>query len=328
MTTKSDVIQANTEALENIAKSNVAINGALGTATSEYNAYLYPCVEFDKLILDKIDEINVKKTQIVTLLTDNYNKLIINCGIATKDPGVSGISNGSFVPASAIKGDACLIGSTIVSVASTAVVAGTAVTFKYNCQVFIDGSGGVGVGTTEQCDVGARGEVRKETLYSFVRPYLENMTISADDWTGISPTDGPALETPGAGPVGVYTYVGIGTTNTGIGSSFGIGLEVFQYTDVNDPNSIHKTYSELIGYYYPISDPGCGTTITSAVQTLENEIITIRSGIATLISPANNARVLKLEPQTDVWWITKTQSSQSTTEANINSLNNDLNLLP
>lgn len=310
MTTKSDVTQANTEALENIAKSNVAINGALETATSEYETYLYPCIEFDKLILNKINEINVKKTQIVTLLTNNYNLLVTNCAAGPFSPT-------SFVPASTLKGSACLIASNPISIASTAVVSGTFTTFNYNCQTFNPGTG-----STTQCNAGVKGEVRKETLYSFVRPYLENMTISADDWTGISPLDGPALEVPGGGPVGVFTHVGIGSTN------FGIGLEVFQWNDINDPKSVHKSQSELIGYYYPISDAGCGTTITSAVQTLENEIITIRSGISTLLSPANNARVLKLEPQTDVWWITKTQSSQSTTATSINSSNNDLNLLP
>lgn len=327
MTTKSDVIQQNTEALEDIGTSNIALNGALGISSTEYDNYLYPCIEFDKLILDKIDEINDKKTQIVTILTDNYIKLITNCGIATKDPGVSGISSGSFVPASSIKGDACLISSTLVSISSTAVVSGSGVSFTYNCQVFIDGSGGVGVGTTEQCDVGVKGEVRKETLYSFVRPYLENMTISADDWTGISPLDGPTLETPGAGPVGVFTYVGIGTTTPR--NDLGIGLEVFQYNDVIDPVGLHSTQSELIGYYYPIDDVAVGCAASVAlVESLENEIISIRSGIGTLLSPANNARVLKLEPQTDVWWIAKTQDSQSDTTANINSLTDDLDLIP
>jgi hypothetical protein len=141
--------------------------------------------------------------------------------------------------------------------------------------------------------------------------------VTADDWTGISPLDGNIIAT-GGGPVGVLTYVGIGTTNLGIGNT------VYHFTDFYDPKSIHKSQSELIGYYYPIDDPGCGTTITSSVQTLENEIITIRSGISTLLSPTNNARIFKVDSQTDVWWITKTQLTNSNSTSSINTLNSDL----
>jgi len=330
MTSVSDIKVLTTESLADLSISDTALNGALGTATSEYSAYLVPCVGYDNLILDKIDEINLKKSQIVTLLTNHYDKLVANCAAAPKDPGVPGVSNGSFVAASGIKSDACLIDTSIISVASTAIVSGTLTTFGYNCQVFINGSGGVGIGTTEQCDVGVRGEVRKETLYSLVYPYLETMNISVDDWTGISPLDGAILEFAVV-PVGNFSYVGVGTTSVGIGTTrndLGIGKSVFQFTDVYDPNLIHKNQSQLIGYYYPINDPGCGTTITTAVQTLENEIITIRSGISTLIPVANTARLLKVDVQVDKWWIMKVQSDNSSSTSNIETYNANLDSVP
>lgn len=322
MTSVSDVIQLTTEALSNIAVSNTSLTGAVGTANSDFLIYLDPCIGYDNLILDKIDQINVKKQQIVSLLTANYDKLVVNCGIATKNPGVPGISSGSFIPASGIKSDACLLETSIISIASTAVVSGTLTTFNYNCQLFT--GPGPGFGTTTQCDIGVKGEVRKETLYALVYPYLENMTISVDDWTGIGPLDGPTLEV--GGEVGVKTHIGIGTTTPR--NNLGIGKSVFQFTDIIDPKSIHKNQSELIGYYYPINDPGCGTTITTAVQTLENEIITIRAGISTLIPVANGPRVLKMDAQVDKWWITKVQSSDSGTASAIGTLNNDLNNIP
>lgn len=324
MTSASDLIQLNNETAANITVSNNALNGAVGAANSDFLAYLSACSGYDNLILDKIDEINVKKQQIVTLLTDNYNKLIINCGIATKDFGTPGVSSGSFVAASGIKSDACLIANSIISIASTAVVSGTLTTFSYNCQTFIDGSGGVGLGTTEQCDTGVKGEVRKETLYAFTYPYLENMTISVNDWTGIGPLDGNILAV--GGEVGFTTYVGIGTTTPR--NDLGIGKSVVQFTDVHDPKLVHKNRSELIGYYYPINDPGCGTTITSAVQTLENEIMIIRAGIGTLISVTNKPRVPKMDAQVDKWWISKVQSDAASQVAAINSLNDDLQNIP
>lgn len=322
MTSISDVKQLNTEALAAISISNTALSGAVGAANSDFLTYLSPCAGYDNLILDKIDQINTKKQQIVTLLTDNYNKLVTNCGIATKDPGVPGISSGSFVPASAIKGDACLIANSIISIASTAVVSGTLTTFNYNCQDFA--GPGPGFGTTTQCDTGVRGEVRRETLYAFTYPYLENMTISVDDWTGIGPLDGNILAV--GGEVGFTTYVGIGTTTPR--NDLGIGKSVVQFTDAIDPKSVHKNQSQLIGYYYPISDPGCGTTITTAVQTLENEIITIRAGISTLIPIANGPRVLKMDAQVDKWWITKVQSGNADTTSTINSVNANLDSVP
>lgn len=330
MASVTEITELTTETLADISISDTALNGALGTATSEYSAYLTPCIGYDTLILDKIDEINLKKSQIVTLLTNNYDKLIANTASAPKDPGVDGVSNGSFVSASGIKGDACLIDTSIISIASTAIVSGTLTTFGYNCQVFIDGSGGVGIGTTEQCDTAVRGEVRKETLYSLIYPYLENMTISVDDWTGISPLDGAILEFAVV-PVGNFAYVGVGTTSVGIGTTrndLGIGQSVFQFTDVYDPLSVHKNQSELIGYYYPINDPGCGTTITTAVQTLENEIITIRSGIGTLIPVANAARKIKVDVQIDKWWITKVGSENSTSSSDIQTYTDNLTSVP
>lgn len=329
MANVTEIITLTTETLADLSISDTALNGALGTATSEYSAYLTPCIGYDTLILDKVDEINFKKSQIVTLLTDNFDKLIANTASAPKDPGVPTVSNGSFVPASGIKSDACLIDTSTISIASTAIVSGTLTTFGYNCQVFIDGSGGVGIGTTEQCDTGVRGEVRKETLYSLVYPYLENMTISVDDWIGITPLDGNIIAV--GGEVGFNTHIGIGTTSVGIGTTrndLGIGQSVFQFTDVYDPKSIHKNQSELIGYYYPINDPGCGTTITTAVQTLENEIITIRSGIGTLIPIANNARKIKVDVQIDKWWITKVGSENSTSSSDIQTYNDNLISVP
>jgi len=324
MTSASELIQLNTEVAADITVSNNALNGAVGAANSNISAYLSPCAGYDNLILDRIDEINVKKQQIVSLLTANYDKLVINCGIATKDPGVPGVSSGSFLAASGIKSDACLIANSIISIASSSVVSGTFTTFNYNCQTYIDNSLGVGLGTTTQCDVGVKGEVRKETLYAFVYPYLENLTISVPDWTGISPLDGPALEV--GGEVGFTTYIGIGTTTPR--NDLGIGKSVVQFTDVFDPKSIHKNRSELIGYYYPINDPGCGTTITTAVQTLENEIITIRAGIGTLITVTNKPRVPKMDAQIDKWWITKVQYNGASQVAAINSLNDDLQNIP
>lgn len=321
MTTASELIQLNTEVAAGIIVTNNALNGAVGTANSNISAYLSACAGYDNLILDKIDQINIKKQQIVSLLTANYNKLVTNCGIATKDPGVPGISTGSFIPASEIKGDACLIANSIISIASTAVVSGTLTTFNYNYQTFIN----VGFGTTEQYDIGVKGEVRKETLYAFTYPYLENVTISASDWSGISPLDGAALEL-GSTDVGVTTYIGIGITTPR--NDLGIGKSVVQFTDVYDLKLIHKNRSELIGYYYPINDPGCGTTITSAVQTLENEIMTIRAGIGTLITVANKPRVLKMDAQVDKWWLTKVQSNGASQVAAINSLNDDLQNIP
>jgi hypothetical protein len=329
MASVTEITALTTETLADLSISSTALNGALGTATSEYSAYLTPCVGYDSLILDKIDEINLKKSQIVTLLTNHYDKLVANCAAAPKNPGVPGVSNGSFVSASGIKGDACLLQTNPISVASTAIVSGTLTTFGYNCQVFIDGSGGVGIGTTEQCDIGVRGEVRKETLYSLVYPYLENMTISVNDWTGIGPLDGNILAV--GGEVGFNTHIGIGTTSVGIGTTrndLGIGQSVFQFTDVYDPKSVHKNQSKLIGYYYPINDPGCGTTITSAVQTLENEIITIRSGIGTLIPVANSARKIKVDVQIDKWWITKVGSENSTSSSDIQTYNDNLTSVP
>lgn len=320
MITVTDVKLANTEILADIAISDTALSGAVSAANTDFLTYLSPSAGYDKLILDKVDQINIKKQQIVSLLTANYDKLVTNCAAAPKNPGVPTVSNGSFVPASGIKSDACLIDTSIISIASTAIVSGTLTTFGYNCQTFIDGSGGVGIGTTEQCDTGVRGEVRKETLYALVYPYLENMTISVDDWTGIGPLDGNTLAV--GGEVGVKTHIGIGTTN------LGIGKEVFQYTDIVDPKAVHKNQSQLIGYYYPINDPGCGTTITTAVQTLENEIITIRAGISTLISVANKPRVPKMDAQVDMWWITKVQSRNASDTSAINSLNNDLDNIP
>lgn len=322
MTSISDVKQTNADALAAISISDTALNGAVGAANSDFLTYLSPCQGYDNLILDKIDQINIKKQRIVTLLTDNYNKLITNCGIGTKNPGVPGISAGSFVPASSIKGDACLIASSIIGIASTAIVSGTLTTFNYNCQDFA--GPGPGFGTTTQCDTGVRGEVRKETLYALTYPYLENMTISVDDWTGITPLDGPALEV--GGEVGVKTHIGIGTMTPR--NDLGIGKEVFQYNDVVDPKFIHKNQSQLIGYYYPINDPGCGTTITTEVQTLESEIVTIRAGISTLISVANAPRVLKMDAQVDKWWITKVQSGNSNTTSTINSINTNLDNVP
>lgn len=330
MASISEVKALNAEAVAEISISGTALSGAVGTANSDFLIYLSPCIGYDNLILDKVDQINVKKQQIVSLLTANYDKLVANCAAAPKDPGVPGISSGSLVVAAGIKGDACLIDTSIISIASTAIVSGTLTTFGYNCQTFIDGSGGVGLGTTTQCDTGVRGEVRKETLYALVYPYLENMTISADDWTGIVPLDGNVLAA-GGGPVGVFTHVGVGTTSVGIGTTrndLGIGKSVFQYTDIDDPKAVHKNQSELIGYYYPINDPGCGTTITTAVQTLENEIIIIRAGISTLIPVANNSRLLKVNPQIDRWWITKVQSENATSTSNIQTLNNNLDNVP
>lgn len=322
MITATDVKQLNTEALAAISISNTALSGAVGTAHSDFLTYLSPCAGYDNLILDKIDQINTKKQQIVSLLTANYDKLITNCGIGTKDPGVSGSSSGSFVPASSIKGDACLVANSIISVASTAVVSGTLTTFNYNCQNFAGPE--PGFGATTQCDTGVRGEVRKETLYALTYPYLENMTISVDDWTGIGPLDGNILAV--GGEVGFTTYVGIGTTTPR--NDLGIGKSVIQFTDVVDPKSVHKNQSQFIGYYYPISDPGCGTTITTAVQTLENEIITIRAGISTLIPIANGPRVLKMDAQVDKWWITKVQSGSTDTTSTINSINTSLDTVP
>lgn len=322
MITATDVKQLNTEALSAISISNTALSGAVGAANSDFLTYLSPCAGYDNLILDKIDQINTKKQQIVSLLTANYDKLVVNCGIATKDPGVPGISSGSFVPASSIKADACLIANSIISIASTAVVSGTLTSFSYNCQDFA--GPGPGFGTTTQCDIGVRGEVRKETLYAFTYPYLENMTISVDDWTGIGPLDGNILAV--GGEVGFTTYVGIGTTTPR--NDLGIGKSVVQFTDSIDPKSVHKNKSQLIGYYYPINDPGCGTTITTAVQTLENEIITIRAGISTLIPIANGPRVLKMDAQVDKWWITKVQSGNSNTTSTINSVNTSLDAVP
>lgn len=330
MITVTDVKALNAQAVAEISISGIALSGAVATANTDFLTYLSPCVGYDNIILDKIDQINIKKQQIVSLLTANYDKLVANCAAAPKDPGVPGISNGSFIAAAGIKSDACLIDTSIISIASTAIVSGTLTTFGYNCQTFIDGSGGVGLGTTTQCDTGVKGEVRKETLYALVYPYLENMTISANDWTGIGPLDGNILAV-GGGPVGVFTHVGVGTTSVGIGTTrndLGIGKSVFQYTDIIDPTSIHKNQSELIGYYYPINDPGCGTTITTAVQTLENEIITIRAGISTLIPVANNARLLKVDPQIDRWWITKVQSENATSTSDIQTLNSNLDNIP
>lgn len=328
MTSISDIKQLNSDQLADISVANSALDASVAAASSSFSVYLYPCAGYDNLIVDKIDQINIKKTQIVSLMAANYNKLIANCGIATKAPGVPGISSGYFVSAgfSTVRLDACLLESNILSVASTAVVSGTMTTFNYNCQTFINNSLGVGLGTTTQCNVGVKGEIRKETLYAFVRPYLETMYISANDWTGIKPTDGAVLEL-GGGPVGIYTYVGIGTTSPR--NDLGIGLSVSQFTDVFDPSSVHKNQSELIGYYYPINDPlGCGTTIMSEVQTLESQITTLRAGISTLISVTNGARVLKVEAQTDKWWIMKTQSKNSNAASNINSFNNSLDSIP
>lgn len=324
MTTVADVKLANTETLADIAISDTALSGAVSVANTDFLTYLSPCIGYDNLILDKVDQINVKKQQIVSLLTANYDKLVANCAAAPKNPGDPGVSNGSFVPASGIKGDACLIDTSIISIASTAVVSGTLTTFGYNCQTFIDGSGGVGIGTTEQCDTGVRGEVRKETLYALVYPYLENMTISVDDWTGIGPLDGNTLAV--GGEVGFKTHIGIGTVSPR--NDLGIGKEVFQYTDVVDPKAVHKNQSQLIGYYYPINDPGCGTTITTAVQTLENEIVTIRAGISTLIPIANAPRVPKMDAQVDMWWITKVQSQNASNTSAMNSLNSNLDNVP
>jgi hypothetical protein len=328
MTSVSDVKALNAEQLTNISISNSALDATLGAATSSLTTYLYPCVGYDNLIIDRIDQINIKKNQIVSLLTSNYDKLITNCGIATKSNGTPGVSSGYFVSAgfATVRLDACLLESNIISVASSVVVSGTLTTFNYNCQTFIDNSLGVGLGTTAQCNVGIKGEVRRETLYSFVRPYLETMYISANDWTGIKPTDGAVLEL-GGGPVGIYTYVGIGTTTPR--NDLGIGLSVSQFTDVFDPRSVHKNQSELIGYYYPINDPlGCGVTIMTVVQTLENEILTIRAGISTLITVTNGARTLKVESQSDKWWIMKTQSKKSAAASNINSFNDNLDSIP
>lgn len=322
MSTIDDVKQLNTETLADISISDTALNGAAGTSNSDFLTYLGVCVGYDNLILDRIDQINIKKQQIVSLLTANYDKLVANCASAPKNPGIPGTSSGSFVPASSIKGDACLIANSVISIASTAVVSGTLTTFNYNCQDFA--GPGPGFGTTTQCDTGVKGEVRKETLYALTYPYLENMTISVDDWTGITPLDGPALEV--GGEVGVKTHIGIGTITPR--NDLGIGQSVFQFTDISDPKSVHKNQSELIGYYYPINDPGCGTTITTAVQNLENEIITIRAGISTLIPIANGPRVPKMDAQVDMWWIAKVQSSNTSNASAINSLNANLDSVP
>ncbi len=83
--------------------SLVYANESVGIASSNINVYQIPPAALDKVVLQKIDLINSKKQQIVTLLTNNFN------------------SRG------------CGIGSATGSIVSNVVVVGSAATFYYDC---------------------------------------------------------------------------------------------------------------------------------------------------------------------------------------------------
>lgn len=120
-------------------------NENIGISVTIVDAYKFSPEALDELLLTKIDAINTKKQQIVTILTNNYTNYAA---------GISG---------------ACGIGTTTTDITNNSdimkvVVAGTAATFSYTR---------LGIGST-----GARAEVREDTLYSWTYPAVENVNTS------------------------------------------------------------------------------------------------------------------------------------------------------
>lgn len=83
--------------------SLVYTNESVGISSSNLSVYQIPPAALDKIILQKIDLINNKKQQIVTLLSDNFNSRT------------------------------CAIGNTVTDIVSNIVVVGSAKTFSYDC---------------------------------------------------------------------------------------------------------------------------------------------------------------------------------------------------
>lgn len=158
----------------------------------------------------------------------------------------------------------CGIGSSAVDVVSNIVIVGSASTFLYDCN--------------PTCSIGVSAVVRKDVLYAWNYPALENYDVTS----GVPQEDG--------------TYSEVTTSNIGFGKT-----SVF-FNDQSDPVGIMTT-SELIGYYYPIVETGGScTTLINQVTALENEIVSIRSEINSIISSINILKDKKTEEQLTAYY--------------------------
>lgn len=180
----------------------------------------------------------------------------------------------------------CGIGSTVTDIVSNVVIVGSASTFVYDC--------------LPTCSIGVSAAVRKDILYSWNFPALENY-----DTTAIIPQQNP-------------TYTGIVTSNIGIGKT-----SIF-FNDQNDPIGLMSS-STLIGYYYPIVGVGesC-TAIVDQVTTLENEIISIRSEINSLLPSINILKNRKTDEQLTAFY---EQKGYTDTQERVSGISSVLSVL-
>ncbi len=136
------VFSSLTENKNNLIEARDGSNTAISESEDELEKYLTTVEALDNYILTKINEINAKKTQIVSILTSNYNA--INAGLST----------------------GCLLSNSANNTNDFIVVAGTDQLINY--------------GTSNQYQ-GIRAQVRQDVFYCSEYPFVETYNLTVDD---------------------------------------------------------------------------------------------------------------------------------------------------